>query len=191
MREKKRLVKFEKEIAGLYEKALIRAPIHLAGGNEVKLAKLFREYETGDWIFTTHRSHYHWLMSGRCPDKLKNQIVKGHSMHIYEEKFFTSAIVGGHAPIALGVAMALKRKKSPNRVWCFMGDMAGETGIVHECIKYAKGHDLPIRFIIEDDGYSVRALTKETWGSSNAKVAKRYKYKRSYPHAGSGKYVMF
>jgi TPP-dependent pyruvate/acetoin dehydrogenase alpha subunit len=188
---KKELIEFERHIAELYEQAKIKAPIHLAKGNENKLIKIFKDYRDSDWVFTTYRSHYHWLLSGRNPEELKKQIVEGHSMHIFGSRFFTSAIVGGHVPIALGVALALKIKNSSNKVWCFMGDMAGESGIVHESIKYARGHGLPITFVIEDNDYSVRALTKETWGRSKAKVAGRYKYKRHYPHAGTGKYVMF
>ncbi len=188
---KKELMKFEDEIAQLFEQAKIRSPIHLSKGNENKLLKIFKNYKPGDWIFSTHRSHHHWLLSGKDPEELKKQILAGHSMHVFGDKFFTSAIVGGNAPIALGVAMALKMKNSPHKVWCFVGDMSGECGLLHECIKYAKGYNLPITFVIEDNGYSVRAVTKETWGRGKAKVTKRYKYKRIFPHAGTGKYVMF
>lgn len=188
---KKELIKFEEEIAQLYEQAKIRAPIHLSKGNENQLIKIFKDYKKGDWIFSTYRSHYHWLLSGREPEELKRQILKGHSMHIYDYNFFTSSIVGGIAPIALGVAMALKMRNSSNKVWCFLGDMAGESGIANECIKYAKGHNLPIKFVIEDNGYSVRAKTLDTWGRGKAKIATRYKYKNCYPHAGIGKYIMF
>lgn len=188
---KKELVRFGKDIGRLYESAKIRAPIHLSGHGENRLIKIFRDYKKGDWVFSTHRSHYHWLLSGHCPKELKRQIINGHSMHIYGDKFFTSAIVGGNAPIALGAALALKRKRSTNRVWCFIGDMSSECGIAHECIKYARGHDLPITFVIEDNSYSVRARTSQTWGVNKRKVTRRYAYKRRYPHAGTGKYVMF
>ena len=36
-----------------------------------------------------------------------------------------------------------------------MGDMTSETGIMHECYKYAVNHKLPIHFVIEDNGVSV------------------------------------
>lgn len=188
---KQQLIKFEEKIVRLYEQARIRAPIHLSGGNEDTLIKIFKDYKKGDWIFSTYRSHYHWLLSDASPKALKKQILEGHSMHIYGNKFFTSSIVGGIAPIALGVAWALKMKKSSHKVWCFIGDMAGESGIVYESIKYAKGHNLPVRFVIEDNSYSVRAKTKEIWGRQRVKVNTRYKYKRHFPHAGTGKYVMF
>jgi pyruvate dehydrogenase E1 component alpha subunit len=190
-RTKKEIIEFEEEIAKQYEQAKIRSPIHLSGGNEEELIKIFKDYRKGDWIFSTYRSHYHWLLSGRSPQDLRKQILNGHSMHVYGKKFFTSSIVGGVAPIALGVALALKKKGSSHKVWCFVGDMAAECGLVKECIRYASGHNLPIIFVIEDNGYSVRAITRQTWGEHRAKVTRRYRYKRHYPHAGIGKYVMF
>jgi TPP-dependent pyruvate/acetoin dehydrogenase alpha subunit len=113
-------------------------------------------------------------------------------MHIFDERFFTSAIVSGVAPIALGVAKALVMKHSTNKVWCFIGDMAASGGLVHECIKYAEGWDLPITYVIEDNHCSVRACTEEVWGKRQGKnKVIKYSYKRTYPHAGTGKYVMF
>ncbi len=188
---KQSLARFQRKIARIYEKAKIHAPVHLSGDNEEQLIKIFKDYKKGDWIFSTWRSHYHWLLSGRSLNNLENQILNGDSMHINDEKFFTSAIVGGISPIALGVAMALKKKKSKNKVWCFIGDAAFECGISKESIRYAKGHDLPITYVIEDNGLCVSGLTQEIWGKAKAKVTKKYKYKRRYPHAGSGKYVMF
>ena len=63
--------------------------------------------------FSTWRNHYHALLHGIKPDWLKTQILKGKSMSInsYKKKFYSSAIVGGILPIALGVSMALKKEK--------------------------------------------------------------------------------
>jgi pyruvate dehydrogenase E1 component alpha subunit len=193
MVDKKELIEFETEIGRLYEQGKILAPIHLTKNNESKLRKIFKDYQEGDWVFSTHRSHYHWLLSGRDPEELKKQILEGHSMHIFADKFFSSAIVGGNVSIALGVAWALKMKKSNSKVYCFVGDAASECGIAHECMKYAKRHDLPIKYIIEDNGLCVRAKTNEIWGIERPKSSKiiKYKYNRHYPHAGTGKYVMF
>jgi pyruvate dehydrogenase E1 component alpha subunit len=187
----KELRKFEEDLAALYELGKIKAPIHLMKNNEKQLIKVFKKYKEGDWIFSTHRSHYHWLLSGRDPELLKQQVLEGHSMHVFAPKFFSSAIVGGNAPIALGVAFALKKKASKEHVWCFIGDAAYECGIVQECIKYAQRHDLPITYVVEDNGFCVRAKTKEIWGLHNTKKVSKYVYKRFYPHAGSGKYIMF
>ena len=79
-----------------------------------------------------------------------------------------------------------------------MGDMTSETGIAHESIKYAINHDLPIKFIIEDNEKSVMSDTKKVWNMEYMTYEKRvnnkiifYKYKNKYPHAGAGKRVQF
>ncbi len=162
---------FEEEIAHLFEQRLIPYPIHLVSSNEEKLIKIFKHIKPTDWVCSTHRSHLHALLKGIPLDWVKNQILKGHSITLCnaEYKFITSAIVGGILPIAVGLAMA------GERVWVFCGDMCAESGIFYECQKYAVGHDLPITFIIEDNGLSVQTTTQKVW---------RYKYKSKYPHQG-------
>jgi pyruvate dehydrogenase E1 component alpha subunit len=187
---KNQLIKFEKEIASIYEKGSIHAPIHLTGGNENKLIKIFKKLriKKTDWIFSTHRNHLHWLLSGRNPKELKQQILEGHSMHVFGDRFFTSAIVAGNVSIALGVALALKIKKSKQRVFCFIGDMASYCGISREAIRYAEGFNLPITFIVEDNGLSVNTETQKVWGKQRTKKVITYKYIRVYNHAGCGKH---
>jgi len=178
---KEELIQFEEEIADLFEDGKIKFPIHLAGTNEDKLIEIFKEhYKDGDWILGTWRNHYQWLLSGRDAEELKNY----GSMHVYDDKFFTSAIVGGIAPIAVGLALALKRQKSNSKVLCFLGDMGASTGIARESISYAEGHDLPVLFIIEDNGLSVATDTKEVWGTKNKSKTIKYEYERKYNHAG-------
>ena len=172
------LVDFEQEVAQLFEAGQIRSPVHLSKGNEDDLIRIFQDIKPEDWVFSNHRSHYHALLKGIPRKWLLAEIMANHSITINNAKyrFFSSAIVGGILPIALGVAMA------GNTVWAFCGDMAAETGIFHECVKYALGHKLPIHFVVEDNGYSVETPTKEVW---------RYSYQREFPHQGMGKYVIF
>ena len=40
---KQDLINFEKEIVSIYEKGLIKAPIHLSGNNEDILIKIFKK----------------------------------------------------------------------------------------------------------------------------------------------------
>lgn len=192
--EKDELISFETELKDVFLDAQIRAPIHLSGGNEDALIEIFNLIRKEDWVFSTHRSHYHALLKGIPKDWLKAEIIRGNSIHIMNKecKFFTSAIVGGICPIALGVAMAIKRRGETNTVWVFIGDMAAEAGITYECMKYARNFDLPIRFIIEDNGLSTNTPTKEVWGGSSLfPDALGYKYKRVYPHINIGTHVIF
>lgn len=188
------LIKFEEEIKQLFIDKKIKSPVHLSTGSEKPLIKIFKKIEKDDWVFSTHRSHYHALLKGVSREWLKNEILENRSMHIFnkEHKIFTSAIVDGTIPIATGVAMALKRKKSKNKVWVFIGDMAAEMGVFYECVKYGARNELPIIFVVEDNGLSVDSPTQKIWGKSRG-VPKiiRYKYKRKYPHQGFGIWVEF
>ncbi len=186
------LIDFEKEIHDTYEQGKIKSPIHLSGGNEEQIIEIFKEIKKEDWVFSTWRSHYHALLKSGNADWLRKEILENRSIHTNSKKYkiFTSAIVGGILPIALGIALAIKRKKSGERVWCFVGDMTAKTGIFHECTKYAGGHKLPITFVIEDNGIGVYTPTKEVWKDGKADI-RGYKYERVYPHYGIGKWVDF
>ncbi len=191
---KKELVEFEKEIVGMYLDKKIMSPVHLSGGNEEALIKIFKDIRGPDWVFSHYRSHYHALLKGISKAWLKREILKNRSISINNKRhrFFSSAIVGGCLPIALGVGLALKLKKSTGKVWVFAGDMAAETGIFHECAKYAQRNGLPVTFIIEDNGLSVDTPTAKAWGKGSLKPKIiRYKYKRVYPHHGCGSWINF
>ena len=189
------LISFEKKIKKLYETKKIKAPIHLSGNNEDQLIKIFKKVKKNDWVFSTWRSHYHALLKGISPKWLENEIVAGRSMGIINKpnKFYSSAIVGGILPIALGVAISIKKKNNKNKVWVFIGDMTFETGLFHECFKYAKNHKLPIKFVVEDNNMSTNTPTNKVW-IKKSKVPKGvfyYKYKRKYPHHGTGSWILF
>lgn len=188
------LIAFEEEIKNIFLEGIIRAPVHLSGGNEEPLIEIFKQVRKGDWCFSTHRSHFHALLKGVPPEKVKAEILAGHSIHLNfkEYNFFTSAIVGGCLPIALGVAMAIKMKGEGRHVWCLVGDMAAETGVFHECTKYAARNNLPITFVVEDNGLSTNTPTQDTWGlGKGSPHIIRYKYERQFPHINVGEFVVF
>ena len=193
--DKNYLINFEKKIINLYENKKIKGPIHLSGGNEKKLIKIFKNIKKNDWVFSGWRNHYHALLKGLNPIYIENEIIRGKSMNLNDlkKKFFTSSIVGGILPIALGVALALKLKKKKSKVWVFIGDMTYETGGFYECYKYAKNFKLPIKFIVEDNNMSTNTNTKVVWAKKQKKFdgVIYYKYKRKYPHHGIGKWILF
>ena len=194
---KKELLDFELNIKKIYESGKIRAPIHLSGNNEAQLIKIFKKIKKNDWVFSTWRNHYHALLKGIPKEWLKKEIVAGRSMGInnIKHKFYSSAIVAGIIPIALGVAKSikLKNKKNTNKVWVFIGDMTFETGMFHECYKYAKNHKLPLKFVVEDNGLSTNTPTNKVWikKSKKPKDVIYYKYKRKFPHHGTGGWILF
>lgn len=193
--EIKKLINFELLIKKKYESGLIKAPIHLSGGNEKQLIKIFKKIKKNDWVISNWRSHYHAILHGLPEKFILKQILKGKSMSINSKKykFLSSSIVAGGIPIAIGIALALKKKKKKNKVYVFIGDMTFETGVFHECYKYAKNFKLPIKFVIEDNGLSTNTPTKNAWKiiSKKPNDVIYYKYKRSYPHHGTGSWVLF
>ena len=190
------LIRFEQEVADRFERGEIKGPIHLSGGNEDQLIELFKDIKPTDWVFSTWRSHYHALLHGIPEQLVMEQIMQGRSMNLMfpEYHFFTSAIVGGILPIAVGVAAAIKWQGLDTKVWCFVGDMTATTGIFHETTSYAVYHDLPIRFIIEDNGFSTNTPTSHVTDNDTYAMHRSivlYEYQRTYPHCGIGKWVTF
>jgi TPP-dependent pyruvate/acetoin dehydrogenase alpha subunit len=195
MLKKSDLINFEDDIKKVYESGKIKAPIHLSGNNEDQLIKIFKKVKKNDWVFSTWRNHYHALLKGIPKEWLKKEIIEGRSMGInnIKYKFYSSAIVGGILPIALGVGKSIQLKKKKNKVWVFIGDMTFETGIFHECYKYSKNFKLPIKFVVEDNNMSTNSPTDKVWFKKSLvpKGVIKYNYKRKYPHHGTGGWVLF
>lgn len=201
MISKQELIDFELEIENLYKTSAIRGPIHLRNGNEDNLISIFKYYyRDGDYVFSTWANHLHALLAGIPSELVKARILEGQSMamNFPEHKFYTSAIVGGILPIAVGVANTIKDDR---RVMCFIGDMAFRTGIAHESIIYAGNNGLPILFIVEDNGKSVGTPTNDIckneiedlvdfYNDLGAEVI-YYKYDLSFPHSGTGNFISF
>jgi pyruvate dehydrogenase E1 component alpha subunit len=189
------LIAFEADIAAEFNNGRIRFPIHLDGGNEDQLIEVFKNIKPTDWVFATWRSHYRALLHGIPPEKVKAAIMAGRSITLCfpEHRFFSSAIVGGNLPVALGVALSIKRRGGDEKVFAFLGDMSARTGIFHECLSYAVGHGLPITFVVEDNGKSVCTPTREVWGeqSKGASCVQRFSYALPFPHSGAGVRVVF
>ena len=189
------LIQFENNIVQQWENGKIRGPIHLSNGNEEQLIEVFKRISKNDWVFSTWRSHYHALLKGISPQWITDEILAGKSITLcnIDEKFYSSAIVGGTLSIALGVAMGIKEKGSDEKVWCFIGDMSFESGIFYEVHKYARNFELPLYFIVEDNDVSTYTPTEATWNKKRDIPSDviYYKYKSKFPHYGSGKWVVF
>jgi len=189
------LIDFENLIVQHWENAKIKGPIHLSNGNETQLIEIFKRIKTTDWVFSTWRSHYHALLKGSDPKFIENEILAGKSITVcdVDEKFYSSAIVGGTLSIALGVAQGIKKNNGTEKVWCFIGDMSFESGIFYEVHKYARNFDLPLYFIVEDNGVSTYTPTDATWNIKRDIPSDviHYNYKSKYPHYGTGKWIVF
>ena len=195
------LIAFEEDIAAEFNGAKIHAPVHLYFGNEQACIDVFRRVRPEDWVLCSWRSHYQRLLKGVPPSQLKAEIMAGRSISLCfpEYRILSSAIVGGVVSIAAGIALGIKRSGDKARVYCFMGEMTAETGIAHESVKYCRNHQLPVTWIIEDNGKSVCTNTKAAWALAShwwelecgATDVISYRYENHYPHAGAGSRIQF
>jgi len=203
---------FETRIGDAFNRAEIRAPIHLYHGNEAMMQHIFQSVDRQrDWVCCTWRNHYQCLLKGVPPEVLEERIRAGKSMvmNLPEYRIVCSSIVGGIPSIATGLAAAAELG---SHVWCFLGDMSAETGAFHEAYKYAVNHDLRITFIVENNHLSVLTPTDEIWARTEpwylrgatlqdkgqgvrywtAPKMLYYEYSNDkYPHAGAGVRVQF
>jgi pyruvate dehydrogenase E1 component alpha subunit len=194
------LIEFESGIRELWEAGRLPSLVHLCGGNEQQLIDIFSEIKEGDWIFSTHRTHFHALLAGIDRELLKQKILSGDSMFVYSRKhnFLCSAVLAGCCGIAAGVAWQIKDKWEYSdsgiyrpRVWCFIGDGGEEEGHFYEAAMFVEANDLPCTFIIEDNNRSVDTSREHRRGAAKGlehlfKCVRRYHYTPTYPHAGSG-----
>ena len=197
---KDELIAFEDEIAALFNAGKIRAPVHLYSGNEEQIINIFSSIRAQDWVFCSWRSHYQCLLKGVPRELVRAEILAGRSISLCfpGHRIYSSAMVGGVLPIAVGAAMSIRRRGEDSKVYCFLGDMTAESGIAHESIKYSRNHRLPIHFIVEDNEKSVCTDTREVWNQprlsfegADDEYVSYYRYQTRYPHAGAGVRVQF
>lgn len=200
---KEDIVKFEQEIADIFASGAIRAPVHLRSGREDELIRIFREEDIGDddYVFGFWDSHELALLKGVPREDVKKAIVEGKSISLCfpEYKILCSGIVGSLMGTATGVAWALKNQNKKGSAYLFCGEMSSETGIFFEAVKYAYNFDLPVKFIVCDNGLSVMTKTREVWGSDEpwfkgTKYESKiiyFQYVNGYPHSGLGKLIKF
>ncbi|MEM0361203.1 MAG: thiamine pyrophosphate-dependent dehydrogenase E1 component subunit alpha [Sulfolobales archaeon] len=159
--------RFEEKVVELYRAGEIPGIAHGYIGEEAVAVGVCSALRRDDYILSTHRGHGHSLAKGIDPKYLmaelygkKTGVCKGigGSMHSTEPDvgvIFSSAIVGGNIPIAVGVALAFKMRKEDRVVVSFFGDGATNTGAFHEALNLASIWKLPIIFVCENNFYAI------------------------------------
>ncbi len=163
-----RIRRFEEKAAQMYGLRKIGGFCHLYIGQEaVAVGALAALDLSVDYILTGYRDHGHALASGMDAKPLMAELYgkidgcsrgKGGSMHFFDaDKHMLggNGIVGGHIPVATGVALKLRYKKEAGAVLCFFGDGAIHQGAFHESLNLAKIWNLPIVYICENNQYGM------------------------------------
>jgi pyruvate dehydrogenase E1 component alpha subunit len=158
---------FEPEAERQYKKARIGGYCHLATGQEATNVGAVGALRDDDVMVTAYRDHGLALARGVDPKAVMAELFgrvdgcahgRGGSMHLLDVgRGFLGGwgIVGGHLPVATGVALELARHDEPRAVLCELGDGAVNTGAWHESLNLAALWNLPIVFLVVNNLYGM------------------------------------
>ncbi len=178
---------FEQQCERGFRAGKVGGYLHLYIGQEAVSLGVLSSYKTGDQALSSYRDHAHCLILGSDPNKLMAEIYgkgtgvsrgKGGSMHLFDKKHGFAGgygIVGGNAPLAVGIGWALKHapefKGNGNICVCFLGDGSMNAGGFHEAMNMAQLYELPILFVLENNKYAMGTSVDRS--SANTDLASR------------------
>lgn len=177
------LRRFEERAGEMYTKAKIGGYCHLNLGEEATIVGLMAALTPDDYIFTNYREHGYIIARGIEPGPVMAELFgketgvsrgRGGSMHLFDAKAHFMggyAIVGGQLPLATGAAYALKQQERPGVVICQMGDATTNIGAWHESLNLAALWDLPIIYLVVNNGYGMGTTVEE--GAAEPDLYKR------------------
>jgi acetoin:2,6-dichlorophenolindophenol oxidoreductase subunit alpha len=152
---------FELGVLDLFGRGELTGTTHTCIGQEhvpVALAALLRD---GDFVFSNHRGHGHYLARYRDPAGLLAEIMgrkggvsggMGGSQHLLRDGFMSTGIQGQSIPVAGGMALALKRRSPGRIVVVYMGDGTWGEGVVYEGLNLIRLWALPVLLVVENNG---------------------------------------
>ncbi len=159
--------RFEEAAARAYSQGKIRGFLHLYIGQEAVAVGAISAAAATDYVVATYREHAHYLARTNDVRGAMAELFgkatgcvggRGGSMHLFDarQRFLGGwAIVGGHVPIAAGVAFASKYRSEPDVTLCFFGDGTANMGAFHEGLALAAQWKLPVVFICENNQYAM------------------------------------
>ena len=173
--------RFEEKATEQYSKAKIRGFLHLYIGEEAVAVGVIQALTDDDIILSTYREHGHAIARGINPEIIMAEMYgklegcsrgRGGSMHIFDvsKKFYGgNAIVGGHLPMAVGMALASKKQKKKTITCCFFGEGAAAEGEFHEALNLASLWKVPVLFVCENNLYAMGTALKYSHAETELK----------------------
>ena len=162
-----RIRRVDEKIAELLcSKPEIVCPVHLYIGQEAIAAGVCASLRRDDYVFSTHRSHGHYIAKGGNIKALIAELYgkatgcsrgRGGSMHLASADMGlpgSSAIVAGTIPLAVGAALTFSLRGQDTVSVAFFGDGAVNEGAFYESLNFAALKKLPVIFVCENNGYS-------------------------------------
>lgn len=166
-RDMVRIRRFEQQALVQYQKGKMGGFLHLYNGQESVAVGTVSLCGDDDHLITAYRDHGHALAVGmtmkECMAELFGKAAgcskgKGGSMHFFapDKNYWGGhGIVGGQTPLGLGLGYALKFQGKTGCALTFLGDGAINQGAFHESLNLAALFEVPVVYIIENNGYSM------------------------------------
>jgi pyruvate dehydrogenase E1 component alpha subunit len=185
-RQMVRIRRFEERSLRAYQAKKIGGFLHLYIGQEAVAVGCCSLMGKDDHVITAYRDHGHAIAVGMDTKPLMAELYgkatgcskgKGGSMHYFapDKNFWGGhGIVGGQIPLGVGLAYGLKYKGLKGAAMAFMGDGAVNQGAVHEAYNLAALWNLPVVFVIENNGYSMGTSQERSSAGELAKRADSY-----------------
>jgi pyruvate dehydrogenase E1 component alpha subunit len=183
--------RFEEKSAELYQQGKIGGFLHLYIGQEATGVGAIRALRDEDHVFTAYRDHGIAIARKLDPNAIMAEMLgkttgvskgKGGSMHLAsrEKNFWGGyAIVGGHLPLAAGVALRARYMKEDFGVLCLMGDGSTNIGYFHESLNLSAVWDLPVVWLVENNQYGMGTAVDRASGVTEiVKKAEAYGMKQ-------------
>ncbi|MGI9076170.1 MAG: pyruvate dehydrogenase (acetyl-transferring) E1 component subunit alpha [Gemmatimonadaceae bacterium] len=159
--------RFEEKVAEAYALGKIGGFCHLYIGQEAVGTGAISVLREDDYVVTSYRDHGQALARGITPRAVMAELFgrsdgcskgKGGSMHLFDRNtnfLGGHGIVGGHIPLATGVAFAIKYRGGDQVCLCFFGEAAVNNGAFHEALNMAALWKLPVIYVIENNRYGM------------------------------------
>ena len=179
-----RIRRFEQVSLKYYQAGRIGGFLHLYIGQEAVAVGTISLGGPDDHFITAYRDHGHALAVGMGMNECMAEMFgkqsgcskgKGGSMHFFapDKNFWGGhGIVAGQTPLGLGLAYGLKYLGREGCCLCYLGDGAVNQGAFHESLNLAALFDIPVVFIIENNGYSM-GTSQERSSAFNGCLAQR------------------
>lgn len=169
-----RIRRFEQAALKYYQAGRMTGFLHLYIGQESVAVGTISLGGEHDHFITAYRDHGHALAVGMGMNECMAEMYgkqtgcskgKGGSMHFFapDKNFWGGhGIVGGQTPLGLGLAYGVKYLNREGCCLCYLGDGAVNQGAFHESLNIAALFDIPIIYVIENNGYSMGTSQKRS-----------------------------
>lgn len=155
-----RIRRFEETLLDNFPRGVFFGTTHTYLGQEANAAGILMHLQEQDVVFTNHRCHGHFLAYGGDMRTLFAELMgratgvcggRGGSQHLHWHNFYSNGVQGGIVPIALGMALAEKARRSRAVTLVFLGDGTFGEGVVYESLNLAALWKAPLLFVVENN----------------------------------------